>query len=222
MTEATEPRDQNTREKAYRMAYLSWQASLDPKDRALLKEMGLDRPKIEATRSSWGTAEVFRDSTGTVGTWIDDQGEGWHPGLPVEEDEPEPEPIDEDDLDRLKCYDAEILKTLLRVLVFPDRGRAGNLKSAFARLVALASALHVHGIGEKSLEYLAKEIGCTRALLSFYVVQLRDFGGLDCHGGKSLKAREAYATAQLWKTRPKRKKGEVPAADSENLTSGAV
>ena len=29
-------------------------------------------------------------------------------------------------------------------------------------------------------------------------------------------AREAYATAQLWKTRPKRKKGEVPGADMDN------
>ena len=185
---------------------MKWVASLSPADRATLKELDLDRPQAERTSFAYLRAETFRDSPGMIGTWTDDRGEGWHPGLPAEP-EAEPEPIDEDDLDRLKCYDAEILKTLLRVLIFPDRGRAGNLRSAFARLVALASALHIHGIGERSLESLASEIGCTRALLSFYVVQLRDFGGLDCHGGKSLKAREAYATAQLWRTRPKGKPG---------------
>ena len=220
MPEPHQQLDRDNLDRQYRSEYLKWVASLSPADRATLKELDLDRPHAERTSFAYLRAETFRDSPGMIGTWLGDHGAGWHPGPPAEEGEPES--IDEDDLDRLKCYDAEILKTLLRVLIFPDRGRAGNLKSAFARLVALASALHVHGIGEKSLEYLANEIGCTRALLSFYVVQLRDFGGLDCHGGKSLKARETYATAQLWRTRPKRKKGGVPGADSENLTSGAL
>ena len=220
MPEPDQQLDRDSLDRQYRSEYLKWVASLSPADRATLKGLDLDRPQAERTSFAYLRAETFRDSPGMIGTWLGDHGAGWHPGPPAEEGEPES--IDEDDLDRLKCYDAEILKTLLRVLIVPDRGRAGNLKSAFARLVALASALHVHGIGEKSLEYLAKEIGCTRALLSFYVVQLRDFGGLDCHGGKSLKARETYATAQLWRTRPKRKKGGVPGADSENLTSGAL
>ena len=220
MPEPDQQLDRDSLDRQYRSEYLKWVASLSPADRATLKELDLDRPQAERTSFAYLRAETFRDSPGMIGTWLGDHGAGWHPGPPAEEGEPES--IDEDDLDRLKCYDAEILKTLLRVLIFPDRGRAGNLKSAFARLVALASALHIHGIGERSLESLASEIGCTRALLSFYVVQLRDFGGLDCHGGKSLKARETYATAQLWRTRPKRKKGAVPGADSENLTSGAV
>ena len=169
---------------------MKWVASLSPADRATLKELDLDRPQAERTSFAYLRAETFRDSPAMISIEMDDHGAGWHPGLPVPDDD-EAEPIDEGDIDRLKCYDAEILKTLLRVLIFPDRGRAGNLRSAFARLVALASALHIHGIGERSLESLASEIGCTRALLSFYVVQLRDFGGLDCHGGKSLKAREA-------------------------------
>ena len=222
MPEPDQQLDRDSLDLDYRQAYLKWVSSLPSTDRRQLIALGLDKPQVERSSFVHARGETFRDSPGMIHTWADDQGEGWHPGLPVEEDEPEPEPIDEDDLDRLKCYDAEILKTLLRVLIFPDRGRAGNLRSAFARLVALASALHIHGIGERSLESLASEIGCTRALLSFYVVQLRDFGGLDCHGGKSLKAREAYATAQLWKTRPKRKKGGVPGADSEKITEGAL
>ena len=221
MPEPDQQIDRDSLDLDYRQEYLRWVSSLPSTDRRQLIALGLDKPQVERASFVHARGETFRDSPGMIHTWADDQGEGWHPGLPVPDDD-EAEPIDEGDIDRLKCYDAEILKTLLRVLIFPDRGRAGNLRSAFARLVALASALHVHGIGEKSLEYLAKEIGCTRALLSFYVVQLRDFGGLDCHGGKSLKARETYATAQLWRTRPKRKKGGVPGADSENLTSGAL
>ena len=221
MPEPKQQLDRGSLDRQYRSEYLKWVASLSPADRATLKELDLDRPQAERTSFAYLRAETFRDSPGMIGIAMDDHGTGLHPGLPVPDDD-EAEPIDEDDLDRLKCYDAEILKTLLRVLIFPDRGRAGNLRSAFARLVALASALHIHGIGERSLESLASEIGCTRALLSFYVVQLRDFGGLDCHGGKSLKARETYATAQLWRTRPKRKKGEVPGADSEKITEGAL
>ena len=225
MTEATEPRDQNTREKAYRMAYLSWQASLDPKDRALLKEMGLDRPKIEATRSSWGTAEVFRDSTGTVGTWIDDHGAGWHPGLPAEEDEPDG--IDADDLKELGRCNPEVLQILMRVVFFADLGRGPQLKACFARLIAVAHALHIPGIGERSLTDIAEEIGVTKALLSHYATQVRDFAKLDHAAGKSLEGREAYREAQLWrykKTQARRrsKKGEVPGTDTENLTAGAL
>jgi hypothetical protein len=107
------------------------------------------------------------------------------------------------------------------VLLIPDRGRTGNLKAALARLIALASALHIEGVGGKSLEYLAGKIGCTRQLLSFYVVQLRDFGGLDCYGGKSVSAREAYAVGRLWRTKPKRE-GPLPGIDTEKITDDAI
>jgi hypothetical protein len=63
-------------------------------------------------------------------------------------------------------------------------------------------------------------------LLSFYVVQLRDFGGLDSHGGKSLKAREAYAVAQLWKTKPRgkrrRKAGALPPTEADDAPQGTL
>jgi hypothetical protein len=210
-TEAPEATPQSVADYAYRKGYLAWVASLTAADRALLKTMNLDKP------------DCVCGGGGGCGTMIevneDHANHGWHPGEVI--DDEEPEPINEDDIDRLKCYDPEILKTLLRVLIFPDRGRAGNYKSAFARLVALGSALHIDGIGDRSLEYLAGKIGCTRQLLSFYVVQLRDFGGLDCYGGKSLKAREAYAVGQLWRTKSKRK-GGVPGNATEKITEGAV
>jgi hypothetical protein len=209
MEEATEPRDQGTADLEYRKEYLAWVSSLPPADRALLKTMGLDRPDCVRGGSGSTVSESIEDTAN----------HGWHPGEKIEDDEPEQ--IPEDDLERLGCYDPEILRALLRVLLFPDRGRAGNLKAAFARLIALASALHIEGVGGKSLEYLAGKIGCTRQLLSFYVVQLRDFGGLDCYGGKSLKAREAYAVGQLWRSKPKRK-GALPGIDIEKITEGAL
>jgi hypothetical protein len=209
MTEAPEARDQSTVDFEYRREYLQWVSSLTPADRHLLKTMGLDKPDTVRGGSGSTISENIEDTTV----------HGWHPGEVIDDDEPES--IPGDDLQRLDCYDPEILRALLRVLIFPDRGRAGNYKAAFARLIALASALHIEGIGGKSLEYLAGKVGCTRQLLSHYVVQLRDFGGLDCHGGKSLKARETYATAQLWKTRP-RKKAAVPGIDMDKITEGAV
>jgi len=209
MEEATEARDQGTADLEYRREYLAWVASLPPADRALLKTMGLDRPDCVRGGSGSTVSETIEDTAN----------HGWHPGEVIEDEEPEE--IPEDDLERLKCYDPEILRALLRVLLFPDRGRAGSLKAAFARLIALASALHIEGVGGKSLETLAGKIGCTRQLLSFYVVQLRDFGGLDCYGGKSLKAREAYAVGKLWRSKPTRK-GAAPGISTEKITEAAV
>ena len=226
--EADLPPDPSTREKAYRMAYLSWQASLDPKDRALLKEMGLDRPKVEATAAVWGRAEVFRDSPGMIEIQMDDHGEGWHPGLPVPDDESEDEnDIDEDELTKLGDYDPELVACILRVCFFPGISKRGvNLPAAFHRLLALAHALHVPGVGDKSLEHLANRVGCTRALLSSYVVRIRDHAKLDHRGGKSDQARQRLAAAHLWipgsKTKHRKKARALPGIDTEKITDAAI
>ena len=209
MHEVIEARDQATADYAYRVAYLKWIASLDSKDRALARELGIDKPDIVRGGSGCTVSQSIEDATV----------HGWHPGEAIPDEESEE--IPEDDLERLGCYDPDILRALIRVLLIPDRGRSGNLKAALARLIALASVLHIPGVGDKSLEYLAERIGCTRALLSHYAVQLRDFGGLDCRGGKSVSAREAYAVGQLWRTKPKRK-GGVPGIGTEKITEGAV
>jgi hypothetical protein len=228
--EADPSPDQSSREKAYRMEYLKWVSSLDPRDRATLKDMGLDRPKIEATAAVWGRAEVFRDSPAseTFSEWsspIDHT----HPGELIDAPEDDAEGIDTDDLEKLNRCDPENLALLLRVLIVPSATSGIQPKAIVARVIALAHCLHLQGIGDLSLDALAQRIGCTRALLSFYVTQLRDYGGLDHRAGKSVEARAAYSAAQLWRRnrearerREVKKAGAVPGIDTEKITEGAV
>ena len=114
---------------------------------------------------------------------------------PVDLIEPEEVPeIDEVEVGKLQRHDPELITLLVRILLFPDTGRV-SLRASWVRLVALAHALHIEGVGNRSLESLAKDIGCTRSLLSHYATALRDFGNLDCRAGKSLSAREKLSRA---------------------------
>jgi hypothetical protein len=143
--------------------------------------------------------------------------------------EPEAEGIDTDDLEKLNRCDPENLALLLRVLIVPSVTSGIQPKAIVARVIALAHCLHLQGIGDLSLDALAQKIGCTRALLSFYVTQLRDYGGLDHRAGKSVEARAAYSAAQLWRRnrearerRETKLSGGVPGTDTEKITEGAV
>jgi hypothetical protein len=224
----TEAPDSNAREKNYRSEYLRWIASLDAKDRQLAKELGLDRPKIESTCASWGTQEVFRDSPSEVGF---DNGksadEFVHPGELIDEPEAGSTDIDESELAKLGAFDPELVANILRICFFPSIGSKGvNLKASFHRLLALAHALHVPGVGDKSLEHLANRVGCTRALLSSYVVRIRDHAKLDHRGGKSDQARQRLAAAHLWipgsKTKHRKKARALPGIDIEKITDAAI
>ena len=228
MTEADLPPDPSTREKAYRTSYLEWIASLDPKDRQLARELGLDRPKIEATAAVWARAEVFRDSPASE-TFSESIGpiDHTHPADLLDEPEDNATDIDEDELTRLGAYDPELVGTILRVCFFPGVGKRGvNLHAGFHRLLALAHALHVPGVGDKSLEHLANRVGCTRALLSSYVVRIRDHAKLDHRGGKSDQARQRLAAAHLWipgsKTKHRKKARALPGIDIEKITDAAI
>ena len=219
MPEPDQQLDRDDLDRQYRSEYLKWVASLSLADRATLKELDLDRPQAERTSFAYLRAEIFRDSPGMIGTWLGDHGEGRHPGLPAEEDEPDG--IDADDLEELGRCNPEVLQILMRVVFFADLGRGPQLKACFARLIAVAHALHIPGIGERSLTDLAEEIGMTKALLSHYATQVRDFAKLDHAAGKSLEGREAYREAQLWrykKTQARRrsKKAGVPGFDMDN------
>ena len=119
----------------------------------------------------------------------------WHP---MDHLEPEADDIGGDDLERLRRCDPENLAVLLRVLVLPCE-KSLRSKAIVARVVALAHCLHLEGIGDKSLDELAGKIGATKALLSHYICQLRDYGGLDHYAGKSIEGRAAYSAAQLWR-----------------------
>jgi hypothetical protein len=228
MKEADLPPDPSSREKHYRESYLTWVSSLDPKDRALLKEMGLDRPKVEATAMVWARPEVFRDSPSQE-AFQDGMAESEfvHPGELIDEPEEDATDIDEDELTRLGCYDPELIGTILRVCFLPAMGRRGvNLAAAFHRLIAIAHCLKVEGVGDKSLEHIANRVGCTRAVLSHYTVRIRDAAALDHRGGKSAAARQKLSTAHLWHpgatTKRKMKASAPPGIDTEKLTEGAV
>ena len=222
MPEPDQQLDRDNLDRQYRSEYLKWVASLSLADRATLKELDLDRPQAERTSFAYLRAETFRDSPGMIGTWLGDHGAGgWHPGLPVPDDD------EADDLEELGRCNPEVLQILMRVVFFADLGRGPQLKACFARLIAVAHALHIPGIGERSLTGIAEEIGVTKALLSHYATQVRDFAKLDHAAGKSLEGREAYREAQLWRyknpqARRRSKKGEVPGTDTENLTAGAL
>ena len=225
MPEPNQQLDRDDLDRQYRSEYLKWVASLSAADRATLKELELDRPHAERTSFAYLRAETFRDSPAMISIEMDDHGAGFHPGLPAEEGETDG--IDTDDLEELGRCNPEVLQILMRVVFFADLGRGPQLKACFARLIAVAHALHIPGIGERSLTDIAEEIGVTKALLSHYATQVRDFAKLDHAAGKSLEGREAYREAQLWrykKTQARRrsKKGEVPGTDTENLTAGAL
>jgi hypothetical protein len=228
MKEADLPPDQSSREKRYRGEYLTWVSSLDPKDRALLKEMGLDRPKVETTTLVWARPENFRDSTATAG--LQDgmaESEFVHPGELIDEPEEDATDIDEDELAKLGAYDGELVACILRVCFFPCMGRRGvNLSAAFHRLIALAHCLKIEGVGDRSLENIAVRIGSTRSILSHFCVKIRDHAGLDHRSGKSDAARQRLSTAHLWHpgaTTKRRKKAPAPPSiGTEKLTEGAV
>jgi hypothetical protein len=220
--EADLPPDPSSREKAYRAEYLKWIASLDPKDRALLKEMGLDRPKVEATAMVWARPEVFRDSPSQEGFQAGMAEDAFvHPGDSIDEPEEDATDIDEDELTRLGAYDGELVACILRVCFFPSMGRRGiNLSAAFHRLIALAHCLKIEGVGDKSLENIAKRVGCTRSVLSHFCVRIRDAAALDHRSGKSDQARQRLSTAHLWipgsKTKRRKKAPALPGIDTES------
>ena len=225
MPEPDQQIDRDSLDLDYRQEYLRWVSSLPSTDRRQLIALGLDKPQVERASFVHARGETFRDSPGMIHTWADDQGEGWHAGLPAEEGETDG--IDTDDLEELGRCNPEVLQILMRVVFFADLGRGPQLKACFARLIAVAHALHIPGIGERSLTDIAEEIGVTKALLSHYATQVRDFAKLDHAAGKSLEGREAYREAQLWRyknpqARLRSKKGEVPGADSEKITEGAL
>jgi hypothetical protein len=225
--EADPSPDQSSREKRYREAYLTWVSSLDPRDRATLKDLGLDRPKIEATSAVWGRAEVFRDSPSSEGL-SESIGpiDFTHPAELI--DEPEDENgIDESELAKLGAFDPELVGTILRVCFFPAIGSRGvNFSAAFHRLIALAHCLKVEGVGDKSLEHIANRVGCTRAVLSHFCVRIRDTAKLDHRSGKSDKARKRLSTAHLWipgsKAKRRRKAGAPAPTEANNAPQAAL
>ncbi len=125
---------------------------------------------------------------------------------PIDIIEPEDETQDEAlDVSEVGSVPVGALLVFLR-LVMPNRDRmnpALTWKTVCARVAALGRALHFEGIGDKSIQALADEIGCTRSLISLNETKLRDFGKLDNLDGKTLTARIKYSerARSVWNQR---------------------
>jgi hypothetical protein len=108
--------------------------------------------------------------------------------------------IDTDDTDddpkqdvlALKSIPPDALLVLLR-FVIGQRPSRKRWRVAQLKLCTLAHAAGMQTVGDKSLTELAKELGCTRSLLSLYSTRLIDQLGINqVRGGKSRSSRETY------------------------------
>jgi hypothetical protein len=104
-----------------------------------------------------------------------------------------------------ETFDAAGLKSiprqallLLLAFIFPAPGGTRPLRVAQLRLVALAHLAGFEGVGDRTLTDLARELACTKSLLSLYSVRLTDqLGQAQVRGGKNRAARETYRQRAL-------------------------
>jgi hypothetical protein len=92
----------------------------------------------------------------------------------------------------LRTIPPDALLVLLRFIIGTSSTRK-RWRIAQLKLATLAHAAGMQGVGDKSLTELAKELGCTRSLLSLYSTRLADQLGLSqVRGGKTRSSREIY------------------------------
>ena len=96
------------------------------------------------------------------------------------------------DLLALKSVPPDALLVLLRFIISKTSSRK-RWRMAQLKLATLAHAAALETVGDKSLTELAKELACTRSLLSLYSTRLIDQLGLSqVRGGKCRSSRETY------------------------------
>jgi hypothetical protein len=100
--------------------------------------------------------------------------------------------VADQDVLALKSIPPDALLVLLRFIISSTSKRK-RWRVAQIKLCTLAHAAGMQGVGDRSLTQLAKELGCTRALLSLYATRLADQLGLSqVRGGKCRESRETY------------------------------
>ena len=107
--------------------------------------------------------------------------------------------------DDSQTFDAAGLKSIPRqallillAFIFPPPGGPRPLRSAQIKLVTLAHLAGLQGVADRTLTDLARELGCTKSLLSLYSVRLTDqLGQAQVRGGKSRSARKVYSERAL-------------------------
>jgi hypothetical protein len=101
------------------------------------------------------------------------------------------------DFSAIKKVPADALKILIRFLL-PSAPAKNRWRHAQIRLALVAHMIDIDGIGGKSFEKLAQELGCSRALLSLRSLEMID--GLEiekCRNGKARASRETYREAAI-------------------------
>jgi hypothetical protein len=93
------------------------------------------------------------------------------------------------------CSPAEAIKALLEILV-TDTLKGSSVKSIGHKVLALANLLGVEPIGSLTLGQVAKTVGCTKALLSNYGIELSECLKLHFRPQKSEGSRAAYRAAR--------------------------
>ena len=96
------------------------------------------------------------------------------------------------DASAITRMEPDSLLVLLRFIVAPGGGRCRWNVSKY-RLILLAHLAGLEGVADLSLTELAKQLGCTRGLLSHYSIKIVDeLEQAQTRGGKSRASREAY------------------------------
>ena len=101
----------------------------------------------------------------------------------------------------------DALAIFVRILL-PVAGTPTNVsywQGAARRLAGLAHALQIEPVRQCSLKAIADALGCSRALVSLVVCELRDLGSLDARAGRLATSRENYSssTKAIWCRRGK-------------------
>lgn len=123
----------------------------------------------------------------------------------------EPEDDEKLDLGGIVGIPRDALRQLVLFLL-PRSNNRLRWPQAAARLAVIARILDVDDLGKEPLEKLAKELNCSRALLSLRTLELADGFGLGkLRSSKSAAARESY---KISATESHRRQGHRVAVDS--------
>jgi hypothetical protein len=107
------------------------------------------------------------------------------------------DPLSQNPGDQEACQLSEVLRKLISAIVSDQPPSKQSIRAAGSRLVILAYALGIEPFAsETALAGLAKKLGVSRALLSYYGLQLQDSLGVHVVGAKSHEARKNLARAR--------------------------
>jgi hypothetical protein len=121
------------------------------------------------------------------------------------------------DVDGIKDIPRDALQRLVLFLIPVNSAPARRWRISTLRLAIIAQMVDPDGIGKQSFEALAKELGCTRALLSWHSLKMIDSLKIDkLRNGKQRHTRETYRQSAI---ESHRRQGHRIHTDGELTTS---